>query len=375
MITPGGGAAPSTASWILCRCGGVAVVGFLQNNTGRGVGVPQRLRRESSACGTELVRSGSVRDYSFQELRGVRSLGVGAQSYSVGMVSRNYEVGFMAGSSGHEHKSQALNKPKLFSTSGPEHLASGPEHCKNVFSIPQVLNFQPQALNIAETYFSTPSGLEPLASGVGFLDHEDRAAFNRARFLEDEDLDTHTRAIIRDGGSFCTDLGPSADSLSSRESIVGDSIIDGGVQVQAPIGAGMAVSGLLQQLDASRLQAKGTTFENSAKSLENLLDNFAVKNGVLSLVNDKEQLAMNDLVVSDNVTVGHNVVIVNDSQVVAVEAMLGTKNLFLRWENLVKMEVAKWFLGVKGLKTACLILRITSSIKQPSRLIRMVHST
>ncbi|KAL8124480.1 hypothetical protein AgCh_012213 [Apium graveolens] len=29
------------------------------------------------ACGTELVRSGSVRDYSFQELRGVRSLGVG----------------------------------------------------------------------------------------------------------------------------------------------------------------------------------------------------------------------------------------------------------------------------------------------------------
>ncbi|KAL8094629.1 hypothetical protein AgCh_036244 [Apium graveolens] len=46
MITPGGGAAPSTASWILLRCGGVAVVGFLQNNTGRGVGVPRRLRRE-----------------------------------------------------------------------------------------------------------------------------------------------------------------------------------------------------------------------------------------------------------------------------------------------------------------------------------------
>ncbi|KAL8092830.1 hypothetical protein AgCh_034906 [Apium graveolens] len=120
-------AAPSTASWILRRCRGVAVVGFLQNNTGRGVGVPRRLRRESknqlfgkmkmnmnagwlhrfwerrtpggsgcftrvsagpveecsedpltrSACGTELVRSGSVWDYSFHELRGVRSLGVG----------------------------------------------------------------------------------------------------------------------------------------------------------------------------------------------------------------------------------------------------------------------------------------------------------
>ncbi|KAL8134956.1 hypothetical protein AgCh_009824 [Apium graveolens] len=31
---------------ILRRCRGVAVVGFLQNNTGRGVGVPRRLRRE-----------------------------------------------------------------------------------------------------------------------------------------------------------------------------------------------------------------------------------------------------------------------------------------------------------------------------------------
>ncbi|KAL8097619.1 hypothetical protein AgCh_030665 [Apium graveolens] len=47
VITPGGGAAPSTASWILRRCRGVAVVGLLQNNTGRGVGVPRRLRRES----------------------------------------------------------------------------------------------------------------------------------------------------------------------------------------------------------------------------------------------------------------------------------------------------------------------------------------
>ncbi|KAL8103006.1 hypothetical protein AgCh_027513 [Apium graveolens] len=32
---------------------------------------------QGSACGTELVRSGSVRDYSLQELRGVMSLGVG----------------------------------------------------------------------------------------------------------------------------------------------------------------------------------------------------------------------------------------------------------------------------------------------------------
>ncbi|KAL8114633.1 hypothetical protein AgCh_021479 [Apium graveolens] len=46
LITPGGGASPSTASWILLRCRGVDVVGFLQNNTGRGVGVPRRLRRE-----------------------------------------------------------------------------------------------------------------------------------------------------------------------------------------------------------------------------------------------------------------------------------------------------------------------------------------
>ncbi|KAL8134464.1 hypothetical protein AgCh_009474 [Apium graveolens] len=46
MITPSGGAAPSTASWILRRYRGVAVVGFLQNNTGMGVGVPRRLRRE-----------------------------------------------------------------------------------------------------------------------------------------------------------------------------------------------------------------------------------------------------------------------------------------------------------------------------------------
>ncbi|KAL8147587.1 hypothetical protein AgCh_005053 [Apium graveolens] len=46
VITPGGGAAPSTTSWILLRCRGVAVVGFLQNNTGRGVGVLRRLRRE-----------------------------------------------------------------------------------------------------------------------------------------------------------------------------------------------------------------------------------------------------------------------------------------------------------------------------------------
>ncbi|KAL8119002.1 hypothetical protein AgCh_016482 [Apium graveolens] len=46
VITPGGGAAPSTPSWILRRCRGVAVVGFLQNNTGRGVGVPRRLRHE-----------------------------------------------------------------------------------------------------------------------------------------------------------------------------------------------------------------------------------------------------------------------------------------------------------------------------------------
>ncbi|KAL8120378.1 hypothetical protein AgCh_017529 [Apium graveolens] len=111
MITPGGGAAPSTASWILLRCRGVAVVGILQNNTGRGVGVPRHLRRETigsgsgghlagvdalhlfpsrawanvsrvgvyqgSAWGTELVRSGGVRDYSLQELHGVMSLGVG----------------------------------------------------------------------------------------------------------------------------------------------------------------------------------------------------------------------------------------------------------------------------------------------------------
>ncbi|KAL8150086.1 hypothetical protein AgCh_006919 [Apium graveolens] len=47
MITPGGGAAPSTPSRILRRCKCVAVVGFLQNNTGRGVGVSRRLRRES----------------------------------------------------------------------------------------------------------------------------------------------------------------------------------------------------------------------------------------------------------------------------------------------------------------------------------------
>ncbi|KAL8150085.1 hypothetical protein AgCh_006918 [Apium graveolens] len=47
LITPGGGAAPSTPSWTLRRCRGVAVVGFLQNNTGRGVGVSRRLRRES----------------------------------------------------------------------------------------------------------------------------------------------------------------------------------------------------------------------------------------------------------------------------------------------------------------------------------------
>ncbi|KAL8127084.1 hypothetical protein AgCh_014127 [Apium graveolens] len=46
MITPGGGAAPSTPPWILRRYRGVAVVGFLQNNAGRGVGVPRRLRRE-----------------------------------------------------------------------------------------------------------------------------------------------------------------------------------------------------------------------------------------------------------------------------------------------------------------------------------------
>ncbi|KAL8148975.1 hypothetical protein AgCh_006108 [Apium graveolens] len=42
----GGVAAPSTASWILRRCRGVAVVGFLKNNTGKGVGVPRHLRRE-----------------------------------------------------------------------------------------------------------------------------------------------------------------------------------------------------------------------------------------------------------------------------------------------------------------------------------------
>ncbi|KAL8091434.1 hypothetical protein AgCh_033885 [Apium graveolens] len=47
MITHGGGDAPSTPSWILHRYRGVAVVGFLQNNTGRGVGVPRRLRRDS----------------------------------------------------------------------------------------------------------------------------------------------------------------------------------------------------------------------------------------------------------------------------------------------------------------------------------------
>ncbi|KAL8147297.1 hypothetical protein AgCh_004859 [Apium graveolens] len=39
--------APSTPSWILRRCRGVAVVEFLQNNTGRGVEVPRCLRREN----------------------------------------------------------------------------------------------------------------------------------------------------------------------------------------------------------------------------------------------------------------------------------------------------------------------------------------
>ncbi|KAL8105713.1 hypothetical protein AgCh_029486 [Apium graveolens] len=34
-------------AWILRRCKGVVVVGFLQNNTGRGVWVPRHLRRES----------------------------------------------------------------------------------------------------------------------------------------------------------------------------------------------------------------------------------------------------------------------------------------------------------------------------------------
>ncbi|KAL8157174.1 hypothetical protein AgCh_002035 [Apium graveolens] len=71
-------------AWILRRCGGVAVVGFLQNNTGRGVWVPRPLRRESKnsllgkmkiemnasasragisqgwACGTGPVRTGSL---------------------------------------------------------------------------------------------------------------------------------------------------------------------------------------------------------------------------------------------------------------------------------------------------------------------------
>ncbi|KAL8089632.1 hypothetical protein AgCh_039203 [Apium graveolens] len=75
LITPGGGAAPSTPSWILRRCRGVAVVGFLQNNTGNGLeshgasGVrlsPSRAWANVSragiyqgyACRTEVVRSG-----------------------------------------------------------------------------------------------------------------------------------------------------------------------------------------------------------------------------------------------------------------------------------------------------------------------------
>ncbi|KAL8105456.1 hypothetical protein AgCh_029312 [Apium graveolens] len=86
MIIPGGGAAPSTASWTLSRCRGVVVVGFLQNNTGRGLesrgasGVrlsPSRAGAnvsragvyQGSACGTELVRSGAVRDSSSKEPR------------------------------------------------------------------------------------------------------------------------------------------------------------------------------------------------------------------------------------------------------------------------------------------------------------------
>ncbi|KAL8107157.1 hypothetical protein AgCh_023819 [Apium graveolens] len=70
VITPGGGAAPSTPSWILRRCRGVAVVGFLQNNTGRGVGVPRRLRREK---GFELFLPPSPDCGEFGE-SGLRSL-------------------------------------------------------------------------------------------------------------------------------------------------------------------------------------------------------------------------------------------------------------------------------------------------------------
>ncbi|KAL8092165.1 hypothetical protein AgCh_034459 [Apium graveolens] len=67
LITPGGGAAPSTASWILRRCRGVAVVGFLQNNTGRGVGVPRRLRRETKLIdGSEKKKGSYIQSLPFE---------------------------------------------------------------------------------------------------------------------------------------------------------------------------------------------------------------------------------------------------------------------------------------------------------------------